>query len=361
MVKILVFDTETSGLPPEMPGKNWEEKDEKSKKLLSFSDFKKKKSMWSSYIDQWPSIIQLSYILYDTENPSQSKIFNKYIDIPEDIEISKESMSIHHITKESIAAVEKVNRAKIYDALDEFMEDVEKSDVIVGHNVGFDRKMIIAELTKISKEHNLPQIQKMMDDSNFICTMEKTQPICNLKRSISYMDKKTGETKVFQKIKPPKLLESYKYYFGYEPSGESLHNAIIDVVVCLRVYCMSLNDGFDICGTNSIITDYIMKISPPGYRCGIENVLPNSTKKPASSSKKPASKKNKTVLSPIIEESKSSSKTSSSKSNSKLKSTNVRSTRSKSNFIKSKSRTSRSKIKSRKSKNEMGDFIVDDS
>jgi hypothetical protein len=30
MVKILVFDTETSGLPPNMPGKNWEEREEKS-------------------------------------------------------------------------------------------------------------------------------------------------------------------------------------------------------------------------------------------------------------------------------------------------------------------------------------------
>ena len=26
MTKILVFDTETSGLPPEMSGKNWEER-----------------------------------------------------------------------------------------------------------------------------------------------------------------------------------------------------------------------------------------------------------------------------------------------------------------------------------------------
>ena len=76
MVKILVFDTETSGLPPEMSGKNWEERDAKSKQLLSISDYKKHKSMWSSYIESWPSIVQLSYILYDTLNPEDSKIFN---------------------------------------------------------------------------------------------------------------------------------------------------------------------------------------------------------------------------------------------------------------------------------------------
>ena len=36
-----VFDTETSGLPPEMSGKNWEERDAKSKQLLSISFLEK--------------------------------------------------------------------------------------------------------------------------------------------------------------------------------------------------------------------------------------------------------------------------------------------------------------------------------
>ena len=196
MVKILVFDTETNGLPPDMPGRNWEEKEKKSKQLLSISEFKKPRSLWSKYIEQWPSIIQLSYIVYDTDNPINSKIFNKYIDLPEEITITEESMKVHHITKESIASVNSINRAKIYDALDEFMDDVSKSDIIVGHNINFDRKMIIAELTRVSKEHKISQIEKMMDDSNFVCTMEKTQPICNLKSSFSYVDKSTGEKKV---------------------------------------------------------------------------------------------------------------------------------------------------------------------
>ena len=366
MVKILVFDTETSGLPPEMSGKNWEERDAKSKQLLSISDYKKHKSMWSSYIESWPSIVQLSYILYDTLNPEDSKIFNKYIDIPDEITITEGSMAIHHITKESIAAAADINRAKIYDALDEFMDDVEKADVVVGHNVQFDRKMIIAELTRVSKEHKIPQITKMMNDSNFICTMEKTQPVCNLKREISYIDKKTGESKVFYKIKPPKLMESYKHYFGYEPAGEALHDAIIDVVVCLRVYCMSLEDGFDVCGTNSMITDYIVQISPSGYTC--EGIIANPvSSKKKSASKKSASKKppKKKKLSTIIEETEitspniiptiSLSKKVKSKSKSKSPPAKSRSVTSK---YKSKSK-SKSKTKTKR-KNEMSDFIVDD-
>ena len=79
MVKILAFDTETSDRAPYIPGTTrWEN----SKKLLSIKDLKKENSMWSTLLVKWPSIIQLAYVLYDTENPqTQTKIFNKYIDI----------------------------------------------------------------------------------------------------------------------------------------------------------------------------------------------------------------------------------------------------------------------------------------
>ena len=370
MVKILVFDTETSGLPPNIPGKNWEEREEKSKKLLSISDYKKSKSEWSKYISSWPSIIQLSYILYDTEHPEDAKIFNKYIDVPDDVTITEESAAVHHITKESIAAVDSINRAKIYDALDEFMSDVESSDVVVGHNVQFDRKMVIAELTRVSKKHKLHQIEKMMDDSNFICTMEVTQPVCNLKRESSYVDKKTGEVKVFYKIKPPKLMEAYRHYFGYEPNSEALHDALIDVVVCLRVYCMSLEDSFDVCGTNPVITDYIMRISPPGYTCDppiIEASKKSASKK--SSSKRSVSKRAPSVktpkkqkLSTIIEEASIHStvkeKTPSPKPKTPTPKTDSFSVKSKSRTYRKKA-TSKSKTRSKR-KTEMSDFIVDD-
>jgi len=267
MVKILVFDTETNDKIPKLPGKTWKEKEDFGKKMLKFSEFVKNKSIWDNYIERWPSIIQLSYILYDTEDPENSKIFNKYIDIPEDIQITDETIKIHHITREKIDAASDINKAKIYDALNEFMSDVLQANVVVAHNAQFDRKMIVAELTRLSKKDNLPQIKAMMNDRHFECTMEKTKPICKLKTKYDYKDKKTGEQKFFYKIKSPKLIEAYNHFFGYEPSGEALHNAIIDAVVCLRVYCISLPHGFDICGTNSIITDYILQISPPDYSC----------------------------------------------------------------------------------------------
>lgn len=298
MVKILVFDTETNDKPPEMPGNTWKEREKFGKNMLKFSEFLKKNSLWEQFIQSWPSILQLSYILYDTENPKYSKIFNKYVDIPDDIEITAESMKIHHISKEKIRNSTSIDKAKIYDVLLEFMSDVKKADIIVSHNVQFDRKMIIAELTRLQKNKKelIPQIKAMMNDNHFDCTMEKTKSICKLKKRFEYLDKKTGNKKYFYKIKSPKLIESYKHFFGYEPNPNAMHDAIIDAVICLRVYCMSLgkNKNFDVCGTNSLITDYILKISPPGYKCCKENELVEFKSKSNTKKKRNKNKKLKT-------------------------------------------------------------------
>ena len=70
--------------------------------------------------------------------------------------------------------------------------------------------------------------------------------------------------KTYYKFKTPKLIEAYEYYFGYKPEGEHMHDAIIDVIVCLRVYGMSFpgDQAFDVCNTNDKIKEYILKISP---------------------------------------------------------------------------------------------------
>ena len=119
MVKILAFDTETNTNTMLMREKN-------SKKLLSFVDYKNNNSLWSTYINICPSIIQLSYVLYDTNNSSSSKIFNKYIDIPDNITITEETIKIHHITRETILNATNVNKAKIDDALNEFMNELKR-------------------------------------------------------------------------------------------------------------------------------------------------------------------------------------------------------------------------------------------
>ena len=276
MVKFCVFDTETSGLPGYLPGKDWKERTSNDEKLFNYSDLNNNIStpMWNRMLPSWPSIIQLGYIIYDTENPSTSKIYNKFIDLTDEIEISEDSFKKHKIDKNKIREMSAENKAPINIAVNEFLKDIMNPEVtiVVGHNIQFDRKMIIAELLRLQNNENsdlTDQIKYLMNEDNFACTMNETAAICNIQMPVNYKDKKTGQDKVFYKIKSPRLSESYEHYFGYEPMGEALHDALVDVVVCLRVF-MKYKFNEDICGKNKEITDYIIKISPDGYVCPLD-------------------------------------------------------------------------------------------
>ena len=63
-MKVLVFDTETSGLPVERNG-----------------------SIYQSF--NWPYIVQLSYMIYDSETNLLVGLENDYIDIPKDVTINQ--------------------------------------------------------------------------------------------------------------------------------------------------------------------------------------------------------------------------------------------------------------------------------
>lgn len=274
MVKICVFDTETTDVPPVLPGKDWNEKSANDAKLLQYDDLTKPASLWKQLLPLWPSIIQLSYVIYDIEKPENSKIFNKYIEIDDDVIISESSIAIHHITRDKISQEPTEKKALISEVVAEFMHDIMDPNVVtvVGHNVQFDRKMIIAELLRLnsSSDTEKKQLEFLMNNKNFTCTMDATAPICNIQMAINYKDKKTGEDKVFYKVKSPKLCEAYFHYFGYEPSGDTLHDALTDVIICLRVY-MKYKYDEDVFGKNEIITDYIKKITPK-KSVDIENI-----------------------------------------------------------------------------------------
>jgi hypothetical protein len=274
MVKICVFDTETTGLPPILDGKDWNARNVNDGKLLNFDDLSNPSSVWKQVLSSWPSIIQLGYIIYDTEAPNKSKFFSKYIDIPDDVIITESSIEKHHIDKEKIRREPAEKKALIGDAVIEFMNDIMHDDIIavVGHNVQFDRKAVIAELLRLTSSDSTKtekQLQFLMDKKNFTCTMDLTTHVCNIQMAVPYKDKKTGEDKVFYKVKSPRLVESYQYYFGYSPDEDDLHDALIDVILTLRVF-MRYKYNQDICGKNKIITDYIEKISPQGYVCNLD-------------------------------------------------------------------------------------------
>jgi DNA polymerase III epsilon subunit-like protein len=265
MNKILVLDTETTGFA------NYPKEVSAYFKSLSASDVKKEKQD-PKYLKHKPKILQLSYIVYDLDNPKSAKIYDKYI-LPEQSLIDKIAPSaakVHGITGESLRGKPKTMFTTIEDAIDELKRDVEECNVFVGHNIDFDIDRIEEEVqrTKTVFLSTNTIYKELLDQINAkkYDTMKETKDTCRIP------GKKPGS------VKNPKLSEAYKYFFDDEANEKALHNALVDIIVCLRVYVKHVHDR-DICGENKEITHWIEFLSSkPGYKCDekIDNVASHS-------------------------------------------------------------------------------------
>jgi len=201
---ILVFDTETTGLP-------------------------KTKIINKDVLHLWPYIVQFSYIIFDTELKTLIKMKDCIIRIPDFITISEENSKIHGITND-ISLSKGVN---IIDVLNEFFIDFSSVDYIVGHNISFDLNMIRAELNRVIVNSNnnkeilefQTQLVIINTSKNIYCTMKESIELCAIETKDKF-----GRT--YNKF--PKLIELYQKLFNLTPNN--LHNSFNDVIVCLRCF-----------------------------------------------------------------------------------------------------------------------------
>ena len=196
-MKVLVFDSETTGL-----------------QVRGASIYDKSK---------WPYIIQLSYIFYDLSINS-ILIKDNYIKLDSSITISQESYNIHNISREILDA----QGINIVDALKDFNECLKVCDIVVGHNISFDKRLIFVECFR----HNVKQYFTEFKDNVMIqkpefCTMKNTNEFCKLERL-------SATNKVY--YKHPKLSELYEKLFPNEPLPKDLHNSLVDVAMTIRCY-----------------------------------------------------------------------------------------------------------------------------
>ena len=96
------------------------------------------------------------------------------------------------------------------------------ADLLVAHNLDFDRTMIVAELFRMRQWESLLAAKQAFVEKPGFCTMKATTPICKL------------PGKFGNDYKWPKLQEAYKHLFNEEFQGA--HDAMADVRACARVY-----------------------------------------------------------------------------------------------------------------------------
>ena len=183
-MKLLIFDTETTGLPrlriPSMMEPN-----------------------------NWPHIVSISWVILNSDTNVIEKQ-KSYIVKPLNWTIPEDSIRIHGITQEK-AKAEGQDLAKI---IGEFL--AENYDVLVAHNLEFDLNVLY---NAIQWDLELPfkSLKKQM-----YCTMELSRDICKLKGN-------------FSSYKSPKLSELYEYTFKKCPEKGSLHNSMYDVMILSEV------------------------------------------------------------------------------------------------------------------------------
>ena len=256
---VLVFDTETTGVGPNYYKLLGWQASQKIGNLLDSAD----PVTWSKEIDKWDPtrIAQLSYILYNMQT-NEYKIFNKYIRLPSELTSSLlNDDKTHPIILATLRAAQNLPDEELVtmeEALVEFMSDFEKATIVAAHNVQFDTKMILSEIVRLEKKNNGSQytsffstIKQNMD--KFYCTMcasklivnidtkmngEKTQRMPYLEKIKIFPYPKSSRWELVESpaMKPPALWEVYDRMFGYPPLDSALHDAIIDVVICLRVF-----------------------------------------------------------------------------------------------------------------------------
>lgn len=227
-MKILVFDTETTGLPV---------KNENNKEP-SIYDF-----------DKWPYIIQISCILYDFST-NETIIKNNYIKIDNSIAIPNESFEKHKLTHEFLNK----NGINIIPALREFNELLKISDIIVGHNISFDKRMVFVEClrNKIPQYFTRFKGRQRIQKTEF-CTMKKTTKFCNFIR----ISKKTNKPY----LKTPSLSELYLHLFPESILPDELHNSLVDILITLKCY-IKFNYNFNIADINDKINQLCIQ-----YNC----------------------------------------------------------------------------------------------
>ena len=218
--KVMVFDTETTGLPDRVPG-----------------------AIWGSPSEYWPytmndkyenaRIVSIAWAFIHNYNKTSlaSKDISEYIRYPEGF-IEIPTTAIHGISfdqaqTKGIPMVDILEKCGLADAILD-------CDYLIGHNVMFDVHILQNELYRLGSDKSMEcalKIDKMKALGRTICTGEIGKEICQ----IEYKSRSGKDTNRIKKFKMPKLKELHNHLMGAE--HEYQHSASGDVRAVLN--CLS--------------------------------------------------------------------------------------------------------------------------
>jgi len=156
-------------------------------------------------------IVQIAWILEDADGVVLSER-TAIIQPTYDFSIPYRSTLVHGITTEQ--AFDEGEDVSL--VLDEFCEDFEQAQFIVGHNVEFDKRFLVKEFDLIGRSLDFHQKQT-------VCTMKSSKDWCEIPKTNGHPG-----------FKPPKLTELYEILFGDVFDGA--HDALQDTRACQQCF-----------------------------------------------------------------------------------------------------------------------------
>ena len=207
-MRILIFDTETSGRNP-----------------------------------QWNVILQLSYQIVDSNSWTTQKTVNHYFPWPEDkARVSSEAIIINGLTEEVLQEKNLSDRKK---ALEEFVADKDSCDMLVAHNLEFDKEFILASCREEGVKYANSGWSQSYD------TMKRTTKFCQIPK-----DWGSG-------YKWPKLTELADC-LGINYSHIVLHDSSGDVELTKQCFRQILAEGiYNLPYYTGILANLTLKVECP--------------------------------------------------------------------------------------------------
>lgn len=183
-VKILVVDTETTGLP-----------------LYKSSVLDSKQP--------WP--VQVGAVLMELGEGTFQRTLNKLVLPPEGTYFHPRAVETHGITEEMVMA----NGSKAKEVFEELLDMSNEADIVAAYNLQFDEFVIRSASQRTSKKFIKYPVLGNADKSRHMCIMKLTAANLNLSRWI-------------------KLEKAYEIYTGRTLT--EAHDALADTVAAAEVY-----------------------------------------------------------------------------------------------------------------------------
>lgn len=199
-MNILVYDTETTGLP------DWKNPSEG---------------------ETQPHLVEICGLLYDAESQELVDSYHAIIK-PDGWMIPQEVIDVHGITNER-AVDEGVPEA---EAVSAFLTLDDRAELRVAHNQSFDARIMRIAIKRYGAGDTQEERDVLADlfrAGESYCTCNKSKPIVQLPATEKMVASGRGHW-----FKPPNMQEAHEFFLGVP--FEDAHSARADAEACARVY-----------------------------------------------------------------------------------------------------------------------------